>query len=123
MLRRVTEEKPRQWDRYIPALLFAYRDSVQESTGFSPFQLLYGREVRGPLTILRDLWTKEIEDNEIKTTYQYVVDLREKLESSCEIAREELEKVPRDTKHMLMPRERIGSLRQVRMFCSCYLIT
>ena len=92
MLRRVTEEKPRQWDRYIPALLFAYRDSVQESTGFSPFQLLYGRQVRGPLTILRELWTKEIDDNEIKTTYQYVVDLREKLESSCEIAREELEK-------------------------------
>ena len=55
MLRRVSEEKPRQWDRYIPALLFAYRDSVQESTGFSPFQLLYGRHVIGPLSILKEL--------------------------------------------------------------------
>ena len=47
MLRRVSEEQPRLWDRYIPSLLFAYRESVQESTGFSPFQLLYGRQVRG----------------------------------------------------------------------------
>ena len=92
MLRRVCEEKPRQWNRFIPALLFAYRESVQESTGFSPFHLLYGRQVRGPLTILKELWTKEIENEEIKTVYQYVVDLRERLESTCEIVRNELEK-------------------------------
>ena len=92
MLRRVADEKHRQWDRYIPALLFAYRDSVQESTGFSPFQLLYGRQVRGPLTILKELWTKDIDDTEIKTTYQYIVYIREQLENSCEIARDELEK-------------------------------
>ena len=92
MLRRVCEEKPKQLNRFIPALLFAYRDSVQESTGFTPFQLLYGQQVRGPLTILRELWTKEIEDEEIKTVYQYVVDLRERLESTCKIVRNELEK-------------------------------
>ena len=92
MLRRVCEEKPKQWNRFILALLFAYRDSVQESTGFTPFQLLYGRQVRGPLTILKELWTKEIEDEEIKTVYQYVVDLRERLESTCKIMRIELEK-------------------------------
>ena len=46
MLRKLSEEKPTQWDRYIPSLLFAYRDSIQESTGCSPFQLLYGRRQR-----------------------------------------------------------------------------
>ena len=92
MLRRVCEEKPKKWNRFIPALLFSYRDSVQESTGFTPFQLLYGRQVRGPLTILKELWTKEIEDEEIKTVYQYVVDLRERLESTCKIVKNELEK-------------------------------
>ena len=55
MLRKLSEEQPKQWDRYIPALLFAYRETVQESTGFSPFQLLYGRHVRGPLSILKQL--------------------------------------------------------------------
>ncbi|XP_070206184.1 uncharacterized protein [Littorina saxatilis] len=48
MLRKLAQEKPKQWDRYIPALLFAYREVPQESLGFSPFELLYGRTVRGP---------------------------------------------------------------------------
>uniref|UniRef100_A0A8C5LYB3 Gypsy retrotransposon integrase-like protein 1 n=1 Tax=Leptobrachium leishanense TaxID=445787 RepID=A0A8C5LYB3_9ANUR len=34
-------------------LLFAYREVPQEATGFSPFELLYGRRVRGPLDLLR----------------------------------------------------------------------
>ena len=92
MLRKLSEEQPKQWDRYIPALLFAYRETVQESTGFSPFQLLYGRHVRGPLSILRQLWTKDIQDDEVRTTYQYVVDLRERLEETCQIVQEQLSK-------------------------------
>ncbi|KAK7474090.1 hypothetical protein BaRGS_00034696 [Batillaria attramentaria] len=42
MLRRLCSERPRDWDRYLPALLFAYREVPQESLGFSPFELLYG---------------------------------------------------------------------------------
>ena len=39
MLRKMCEEKPRDWDRHLPALLFAYREVPQVSTGFSPFEL------------------------------------------------------------------------------------
>lgn len=92
MLRKCCEEQPRQWNRFIPALLFAYRDTVQDSTGYSPFQLLYGHQVRGPLTILKELWTRDIGDEEVKTTYQYVVDLRQRLEDTCKLAQEELNK-------------------------------
>ena len=92
MLRKLCEEQPKQWNRYIPALLFAYRDTIQDSTGYSPFQLLYGRQVRGPLTILKELWTKEIQDEEVKTTYQYVVDLRERLEDTCQLAQEAVQR-------------------------------
>ena len=59
MLRKVCSEKPKDWDRYIPALLFAYIEAPQESLGFSPFELLYGRTVRDPMAILKDLWTDE----------------------------------------------------------------
>jgi len=31
----------------------------QESLGYSPFELLYGRTVRGPMSILRELMTNE----------------------------------------------------------------
>ena len=57
MLRRMCTERPKDWDKYLPALLFAIREVPQESLGFSPFELLYGRNVRGPMGILRELWS------------------------------------------------------------------
>ena len=54
-----------------------------ESTGFSPFELLHGRAVRGPMFILKELWTKELEEPEVKNSYQYVFELREKLEDTA----------------------------------------
>ena len=44
------------------------------------------------MAILKELCTKEIEDPNVKTTYQYVLDLKEKLESMAQLARENLEK-------------------------------
>ena len=59
MLKKLCAERPTDWDRYLEAALFAYREVKQESLGFSPFELLYGRTVRGPMAILRELWSKE----------------------------------------------------------------
>ena len=92
MLKRLCAERPRDWDRYLSALLFAYREAPHESTQFSPFELLYGRSVRGPMKVLRDLMTKENTDAEVKTTYQYVVDLKERLKETCELAHQNLQK-------------------------------
>ncbi|GFO01339.1 gypsy retrotransposon integrase-like protein 1 [Plakobranchus ocellatus] len=91
-LRRLCSEQPRQWHRYINPLLFAYREVPQDSTHFAPFELLYGRTVRGPMRILRELWTKEIEEPDVKSSYEYVLNLRERLDDTLKIAREELEK-------------------------------
>ena len=33
----------------LPGVLFAYRTSVQKSTGFTPFYLMYGRQAKLPL--------------------------------------------------------------------------
>ncbi|XP_077508305.1 uncharacterized protein LOC144119604 [Amblyomma americanum] len=90
MLRRMCAEQPKDWDRFIEPLLFAYREVAQASTGFSPFELLYGRNVRGPLAILRELWTGSRIEEEVKTAYEYVIDLKERLETTCQIAHEAL---------------------------------
>ena len=90
MLKRLCQEREKDWDRYLEPLLFAYREIPQESLGFSPFELLYGRSVRGPLKILKELWTSEVADGEVTNTYQYVVDLRERLEKTCQLAQESL---------------------------------
>ena len=72
--------------------LFAYKEVPQESTGFSPFQLLYRCSVRGPGMILKELWTKEGNIPEVKSIYEYVTELRERLEDSLKRTQEELEK-------------------------------
>ncbi|CAB4010692.1 Hypothetical predicted protein [Paramuricea clavata] len=40
----------------------------------------------------RELWTEEFDEAEVKTSYQYVIDLREKLEQTLKLAREELKR-------------------------------
>jgi len=90
MLKRMCAEKPKDWDRYLDALLFAYREAPQESLGFAPFELLYGRSVNGPLQILRQFWTKEQSDSDVRTTYQYVVDLRNRLQETWDLAHDKL---------------------------------
>ena len=67
-------------------MLFAYREVRQNSLGYSPFELLYGRTVRGPMCILRELLTNESVEPEVKSTYEYVVDLKQRLSDTCELA-------------------------------------
>ena len=45
MLRIYCYEQVKDWYEGISLLLFAIRESVQESLGFSPFKLVYVREV------------------------------------------------------------------------------
>ena len=86
-------ERPKDWDRYLPALLFAVRKVPQESLGFLPFELLYGSKVSGPMAILRELLTDKVEDKEARSTYAYVINLRKPLKHTCELATKNLQKV------------------------------
>ena len=92
MLRRLCHEQPCQWHCFINPLLFAYREARQEATGFSPFELLYARTVRGPVQILRELWSEEEEVSEVTTSYQYVLELRQRLDETMKLVQAELEK-------------------------------
>lgn len=42
MLRKFVADTGCDWDKWLPFILFAYREVPQASTGFSPFELLYG---------------------------------------------------------------------------------
>jgi len=73
--------------------MFAVRDTPQDSTGFTPFELLVGHRVRTPMTLLKHLWTGEKQDPEDKTTHQYVLDLGERIEETCQLTQEAIAKV------------------------------
>lgn len=53
MLRKFFADTGCDWDKWLPFVLFAYREVPQASTGFSPFKLLYGWQVQGPFDLLR----------------------------------------------------------------------
>ncbi len=56
MLSKYCTESGRDGDEGLPLLLFAVCESVQESLGFSPTELVFGHTVRGPLKMLQDNW-------------------------------------------------------------------
>ena len=41
----IYDKQDRDWDTYVPAVLFAYRVTVNDTTGYSPASLMYGREL------------------------------------------------------------------------------
>jgi transposase InsO family protein len=48
MLYAYCSEHQRDWDTYVPLVAHAYRTTVNETTGYTPFFLMYGRECRMP---------------------------------------------------------------------------
>ena len=91
MIRRFAQEAPGEWDELLPYLLFSYREVPQASTGFSPFELLYGRSVRGPLDILREAWTEGVDDDMEVNVSDYVVQMRERLQAMSELVGQNME--------------------------------
>jgi hypothetical protein len=55
-------KRVRDWDRYIYPLLFAMRDTPHNSTTFSSFDVIYVRPIRGPMAILKELWTIDVKN-------------------------------------------------------------
>ena len=65
------------------------REVPQASTGFSPFELIYGREVRGPLDILKETWEADQKSDE--SVVSYVLATREKLEDMVDCVKQNME--------------------------------
>lgn len=54
MLRTYCLGHKADWDEGVPLVLFAIREVVQESLGFSPAELVFGHSDRGPLKVLQE---------------------------------------------------------------------
>lgn len=88
MIRAYCIGQAEEWDKSIPFLLFAIRDSVCESTGFSPFELVYGHEVRGPLKFVKEKFLAESSEENV---LDYVSEFKERLRSACPVAKSHLQ--------------------------------
>ena len=92
MLKKYCLETNHDWDEHVDLLLFALRECPQESLGYSPFELLYGRQIRGPLKVLKDQWFSDVKDSPNIPITQYVSNLRERLATVRKLAISNLNK-------------------------------
>ena len=88
MIRSYCFDTEKDWDEGIHLLLFAVRESVQEFLGFSPFELVFGHSVRGPLKLLKEKFLSN--DETPLNLLQYVSDFRNRLSRACEVLRSNL---------------------------------
>ena len=95
------------WDEHLPHLLFAYRTKPHESTGESPFYLLYGRDARVPteaaLSTVRTAYQVDIDDYKSELVYG--------LSESWKIAQEQIKKAQKRQKRQYDHRARPKDIR------------
>ena len=110
MLRKTAQDGGKDWDKQIPYLLFAYREVPQSSTGFSPFELLYGRDVRGPLDILRETWEASSKSDE--TVVSHVLETQRRLNEMADIVGQNLAMRQEAQKHWYDKRARMREFKR-----------
>ena len=76
MIKKFVHDEPKLWDQMLPFILFAYREVPEASTGFSPFELVYGWPVRGPLSVVKEQWLNDSDDESL---VEYVLKIRKRL--------------------------------------------
>ncbi|KAK7878623.1 hypothetical protein WMY93_030459 [Mugilogobius chulae] len=80
-------EMQSDWEEALPWMLLSAREVVQESTGFSPNDLVFSHKVRGPLALLQDNWR---ESDPPSNLIDFVNGFRYRLYKAQEVAKDRL---------------------------------
>ena len=84
MLRTLTVEKKASWKSHLPALVHAYNSTKHDSTKFTPFYLMFGREPRLPIDAMFGLNPSHDQVDES----QFAANLRKQLDFAYSLVRE-----------------------------------
>ena len=98
VLRKLTQNDKVEWDKCLPFVLWAYRGTVHATTGFSPYKLLFGREMRMPLDEQVRFWKGKEVQNEMDIT-EHIEVMRANMEVVRDFAQQNEEREKRAQKH------------------------
>ena len=82
MLSIRAQEEEESWDEFLPELMMAYRASVHDTTKFTPFHLMFGREIRLPIDVMFGRTPDPVQEHT-----EYAKELRFRLEKAFELVR------------------------------------
>ncbi|GFT34623.1 retrovirus-related Pol polyprotein from transposon 17.6 [Trichonephila clavipes] len=60
-----------EWDKHLPSILLALRTVSHESTGYTPSELVYGKNLRTPETLVMEHWMEPEEESDLVTEYMF----------------------------------------------------
>ena len=91
MLKALPEKEKGNWKKHLPKLAFAYNSTVNKSTGFSPFYLMFGRKSILPIDYIfqREGARSDLKN---KTHQQFVDDWKKTMQEAFKIANEQIQK-------------------------------
>lgn len=78
----------KDWEENLPHAFLALRNAVSNSTGFSPAELVFGKSLRIPETLLYEQWTGDNQEPKLLT--EYVFGLMNRLKRCQKLANENM---------------------------------
>ena len=86
MLAKVIAEDQQNWDLYLPKVLLAYRTSIHEVTGFTPYHLVFGQSPQLPIDVI----TGHVDNKKSQSYPQFVKQTHGYLKRAYTMARQRL---------------------------------
>ncbi|GFT14407.1 retrovirus-related Pol polyprotein from transposon 412 [Trichonephila clavipes] len=71
LLRVLCLDAGSEWDKHLPSILLALRTVSHESTGYTPSELVYGKNLRTPETLVMEHWMEPEEEGDLVTEYMF----------------------------------------------------
>ena len=92
LLRKLMQNSEVQWDLCLPYVLWSYRGTIHKTTGSSPYQLLFGKQMRMPLDqMVRYCQGKE--ENDESSVSGYIATIKANMQVVRDLAYDRDEKV------------------------------
>ncbi|GFV13552.1 retrovirus-related Pol polyprotein from transposon 17.6 [Trichonephila clavipes] len=71
LLRVLCLDAGSEWDKHLPSILLALRTVSHESIGYTPSELVYGKNLRTPETLVMEHWMEPEEEGDLVTEYMF----------------------------------------------------
>ena len=108
MLGTLQEDRKKSWKDHVAQLVHAYNCTRHETTGYSPFELLFGRTPRLPIDVQYGL---HLSEQNVPSYDQYVENLRKSLNAAFKLAEKQTKHAQSRQKHYYDAKARGATLQ------------